>query len=114
LFVCREETEVTQNSSKRSIVNRSRRRFETPDEVLEREEEKRIIHEAINQLPLKYRKVIHLRHFLDEEDNVGGIESERYRRLATATGISEITLRSQMHRAKNLLKKRLHEQGIDH
>ena len=82
---------------KEALLIDQRRRIETPDEVLVREEETRIIHEEINQLPEKYRRAIHLRFFLDEEDNARELGSERYKNLSLVENINEETLRTWIY-----------------
>jgi RNA polymerase sigma factor (sigma-70 family) len=93
-----------------------RRRFETPDEVLERKEEMQILHEEIDQLPAKYRRAIYLRYLLGEDmyGSVSEVESERYAQLASFTGINAATLRSHVSRGKIMLKNQLNTRGIYH
>lgn len=101
---------------KQELLIDQRRCFETTDEVLERDEEKRIIHEEVDRLPANYRRAIRLRYLFDEYilDNLSETENERYAQLSVLLGVNEVTLRSHVYRGLKRLKKCLLARGIDH
>lgn len=61
-----------------------------------------VVNEAIGQLPDGYRKIVNL-HLIDGYSHV---------EIAKALSISDSTSRSQLLRGRNLLVKKLREQGI--
>lgn len=67
------------------------------DEIIFETQEDSEIYHAVLDLPLKYRTVIQLYYY--EEMSVTEISK--------ALGIKESTIKSQLHRARNLLRKRL-------
>jgi RNA polymerase sigma factor (sigma-70 family) len=66
------------------------------------DEQRRIIHETIDELPLKYRLPVILFHF-------GGLSREE---IASELGCRSNTLGVRLHRARQMLGKRLKERGV--
>lgn len=69
----------------------------TPDEVLEREDQRAIVRAKIRDLPDSYRMVLQLRD----------IEELTTREVAEALGLSEANVKVRLHRARSALKKLL-------
>ena len=69
----------------------------SPDEALINEERRRIIMVAINSLPEKYRTVLVLKE----------VQDLSYERIAEVLGCSIGTVKSRLHRARDLLRKKL-------
>jgi RNA polymerase sigma-70 factor (ECF subfamily) len=69
----------------------------TPDEALIRKEKSKVIAEAIQSLPKKYRSVFVLKE----------IEDLPYEKIAEVLACSCGTVKSRLHRARELLKKKL-------
>jgi len=70
---------------------------ESPDAGAQRSETARLVREAIDALPLRYREVLALRE----------LEGLSYDEVATVLGISIGTVESRLHRARARLKQRL-------
>jgi len=70
---------------------------EGPDTGAERSETHRIVREAIDALPLRYREVLALRE----------LEGLSYDEVASVLGISIGTVESRLHRARARLKQKL-------
>lgn len=68
-----------------------------PDADAARSETRRLVREAIDALPLRYREVLALRE----------IEGLSYVEVATVLGISIGTVESRLHRARARLKRKL-------
>ncbi|MCL2077752.1 MAG: sigma-70 family RNA polymerase sigma factor [Oscillospiraceae bacterium] len=66
-------------------------------------ENKSVVLSAVMDLPKKYRTVIHLFYY----------EDMSLSDLSEATGLSLNTLKSQLHRARNLLKEKFVKLGVD-
>lgn len=66
-----------------------------PDEMLEREEKLRRVHELFNSLPEKQRTALHLRE----------IEEKSYKETADIMGITEDNVKVLIHRARQALRK---------
>lgn len=73
------------------------------DKNLQNIETKSVVLSAVMALPKKYRTVIHLFYYEDMSLND----------LAEATGLSLNTVKSQLHRARNLLKEEFLKLGVD-
>jgi RNA polymerase sigma-70 factor (ECF subfamily) len=73
------------------------------DKNLQNIETKSVVLSAVMNLPKKYRTVIHL--FYYEDMSLSDISE--------ATGLGLNTVKSQLHRARNLLKSELDEMGVD-
>ena len=71
----------------------------TPEKNLLREERKRIIQEAIQELPERYRHVILLRH----------MEEKSYDEIADILGLPLGTVKAQIFRAREMLNQKLKE-----
>jgi len=67
---------------------------ETPEEVFEKKEVKRIVHEAINRLSYEHRRIIVLRD----------IQQFTYQEIAELLNCSEGTVKSRISRARKNLK----------
>ncbi|MCL1823842.1 MAG: sigma-70 family RNA polymerase sigma factor [Oscillospiraceae bacterium] len=74
-----------------------------PDKNLHNIETKSVILSAVMNLPKKYRTVIHLFYYEDMSLND----------ITQATGMTVNTVKSQLHRARGLLKEKLSESGVD-
>ncbi len=75
------------------VVDTSRK----PDELTIDKEYRRLLAEAIRSLPARYRSVFVLKE----------VEGLQYERIAEVLDCSVGTVKSRLHRAKNLLKKKL-------
>ena len=73
------------------------------DKTMQNIETKSVVLSAVMSLPKKYRTVIHLFYYEDMSLND----------LTEATGLTLNTVKSQLHRARNLLKDKLEELGVD-
>lgn len=62
----------------------------------------REVYQAVQQLPLKYRTVIHLHYY----------EGYSVAEIAAITGAAEGTVKSQLSRARNLLRQSLKEVAL--
>jgi len=69
------------------------------DENLERLENQAVVYPAVMSLPEKYRLMIHLFYY----------EDMKISDIAKATGLSESTIKSRLHRARAILKEKLKE-----
>lgn len=69
----------------------------TLDEIIFETQEDSDIYHAVLELPLKYRTVIQLYYY----------EDMNLTEISKALGIKESTIKSQLHRVRNLLRKRL-------
>lgn len=98
----------------KDLIEEARWHFETPEEFVERHEMESIIHELIDQLPLKFATVIRLRFFLGDEvlEDSGNIESERYKQISMKIGCKESTVRSHKYRALERMRNLLIDRGI--
>jgi len=70
---------------------------EGPDSGAARSETARLVREAIDELPVRYREVLALRE----------LEGLSYDEVATVLGISIGTVESRLHRARSRLKRKL-------
>lgn len=70
-----------------------------PDEIYERKEQQALIQKAINSLGEEHRLVVVLRD----------IQGLAYEEIARIVDCSEGTVKSRLHRARNILKERLRE-----
>ena len=68
-----------------------------PDELAERADLQRLLHEAVAALPVKYRQVVALRYAADLS----------FAEIAAALSLPENTVKTHFHRAKALLRTRL-------
>lgn len=68
-----------------------------PDELAERADLQRILHEAIGALPLKYRTVVTLRYVADLT----------FGEIGESLGLPENTVKTHFQRAKAMLRERL-------
>lgn len=79
--------------------------FELPDSTYEPDQElidrqrKRLLEDAINSLPAKYRHVIHLRH----------VEEKEYQEIAAILKLPLGTVKAHIFRAREMLNKYLRE-----
>jgi RNA polymerase sigma factor (sigma-70 family) len=101
-----------------ALFEEPRRKIDTPDDIIERNERDQLIRDALEQLQPHIRTALRLRYFFDEEVMQGGaalsnIESERYEQLAAATGRKAATLRSHVNRGLKRLEKLLNQRGIN-
>lgn len=102
---------VTVNASKSLLVSPWNRRRVAMEEVegalegesgLERDFDNSLLQE-IRKLPEKYRVIVHLFYF--EELSV--------KEIGALTGMKESTVKSQLHRARAILRKNLKEEDFD-
>lgn len=70
-----------------------------PEELAERADLQRMLHEAIGGLPLKYRTVVTLRYVADLT----------FGEIGDSLGLPENTVKTQFQRAKAMLRERLKE-----
>ncbi|MCL2109387.1 MAG: sigma-70 family RNA polymerase sigma factor [Oscillospiraceae bacterium] len=75
----------------------------TGDKTLRNTENKSVLLSAVMNLPQKYRTVIHLFYYEDMPMSD----------ISQATGLSLNTVKSQLHRARNMLKAEFDELGVD-
>lgn len=68
-----------------------------PSEILSREEERLLLEQAILRLPVKYREPLVL--FYRQQQSI--------RESAQALGLSEVTFRTRVHRARKLLREQV-------
>ena len=73
------------------------------DKTLQSIETKSVVLSAVMGLPKKYRTAIHLFYYEDMSLND----------ISEVTGMSLNTVKSQLHRARNLLKAQFSELGVD-
>jgi RNA polymerase sigma factor (sigma-70 family) len=79
--------------------------FELPDSTYEPDQElinrqrKKLLEDAINSLPAKYRHVIHLRH----------VEEKEYQEIATILKLPLGTIKAHIFRAREMLNKYLRD-----
>jgi RNA polymerase sigma-70 factor (ECF subfamily) len=76
---------------------------ETPEEILGREEMRRLVHEGLAELPEPYRVVILLRDFED----LDGLETAEL--LGTTPGAVKVRLHRARQALREILGRRLHE-----
>jgi RNA polymerase sigma-70 factor (ECF subfamily) len=74
-------------------------RGKQPDSLYEEKEQRQRIHEAILNLPAKYRAVVILRHMQDKT----------YEEIASILELPLNTVRTHLFRARELLRRRLYE-----
>ena len=74
-------------------------RGKQPDSLYEEKEQRQRIHGAILNLPAKYRAVVILRHMQDKT----------YEEIATILDLPLNTVRTHLFRAREMLRRRLHE-----
>lgn len=74
-------------------------RAKQPDSLYEEKEQRQRIHEAILDLPTKYRAVVILRHMQDRT----------YEEIATILDLPLNTVRTHLFRAREQLRRRLYE-----
>jgi len=74
-------------------------RSKQPDSLYEEKEQRQRIHEAILNLPAKYRAVVILRHMQDKT----------YEEIASILELPLNTVRTHLFRARELLRRRLYE-----
>lgn len=98
---------ITINCSK-SLVTNGWRKHTTDDEItddtegvpdreLELYDTKTAVYDAVMQLPVKYRTVVHLFYYEDLPISA----------VCEATGASETAVKTQLHRARGILKEKL-------
>lgn len=75
----------------------------TPEELLEKKEVQKLVHEAINQLNYEHRRIIVLRD----------IKQFSYQEIAQILNCSEGTVKSRINRARNNLKMIIREKLED-
>ena len=75
----------------------------TKDKNLETIETKSVVLSAVMELPKKYRTVIHLFYY----------EDMSLTDISETTGLAVNTVKSQLHRARGLLKEHLDKMGVD-
>lgn len=68
-----------------------------PEELAERADLQRVLHEAIEELPPKYRQVVALRYASELS----------FEEISTSLGLPENTVKTHFHRAKALLRTKL-------
>lgn len=73
-----------------------------PEELAERADLQRLLHEAIDALPLKYRTVVTLRYVADLT----------FAEIAASLGLPENTVKTHFQRAKAMLRAHLHQQEV--
>jgi len=84
------EYETEESSYKLQVYNHE----ETPEELFEKKEVKRIVHEAINRLSYEHKRIIVLRD----------IQQFAYQEIAEILNCSEGTVKSRISRARKNLK----------
>ncbi len=75
---------------------------QTPDEILERSERCRMVHERISQLPEDSRNVVLLRD----------IQQESTAETARQLGVSESVVKTRLHRARQALRSMIEEELV--
>lgn len=85
---------VTINCSKKLFRSAWYRKTVQLDDSIEYTDEEKEVYYSVLELPLKYRTVIHLHYY--EDMSIADISK--------ALNIKESTIKSQLHRAKNLLR----------
>lgn len=85
---------VTVNCSNKLFSSAWFRRTMPLEENIEFDEEENFVYYSVMQLPLKYSTVIHLHYYEDMSIS----------EISTALKIKESTIKSQLHRARALLK----------
>lgn len=93
---------VTINSSKTLLMSAWFRRttnMDEADEIVTQLNEKSEVYYAVLKLPAKYRQIVHLFYYEDMS-----IES-----ISDITGIKASTIKSQLHRARLMIKESLKE-----
>lgn len=93
---------VTINSSKTLLMSAWFRRttmIEEADEIVTELNEKSEVYYAVLKLPVKYRQIVHLFYYEDMS-----IEN-----ISKITGIKASTVKSQLHRARLMIKESLKE-----
>lgn len=88
---------VTVNCSKRLFRSAWYRKTVQLEDNIQYNDEERDVYYSVLQLPLKYRTVIHLYYY--EDMSIADISK--------ILNIKESTIKSQLHRAKSLLKNKL-------
>ncbi len=71
-------------------------------DVLEREEIRDCIWEAVNDIPIKYRELILMRY----------LQGFKYDEIADITGLPVGTVKNRIFKAKNLLRKEIDQNGM--
>ena len=95
---------VTINCTKDLFLSSWFRKTEALDENISAEEtEESDLYYALMKLPQKYRTVIHLHYY----------EGYRVNEIAKMTKASEGTVKSQLHRGREMLKNILDEGGVN-
>jgi RNA polymerase sigma-70 factor, ECF subfamily len=74
-----------------------------PEGGMVHREQREIVREALASLPEGYRLVTVLRYWNDLS----------YQEIAQATGLTESTIKTRLHRARNMLAERLHNDRVD-
>jgi RNA polymerase sigma-70 factor, ECF subfamily len=74
--------------------------FSNPQTALLQEEEKQLLRDALEELPMEYREVLVLRE----------LEGLTYREIATVSGIAMGTVMSRLARGRERLQRRLTQQ----
>ena len=70
-----------------------------PDQNMIERQRKRLLEDAINSLPAKYRQVIHLRH----------VEEKEYQEIAEMLKLPLGTVKAHIFRAREMLNKYLRD-----
>lgn len=73
----------------------------TPDNVLEQQEQEKMLQAAIDALPPEYQRIITMFYF----------DSRSYKEIATHLNISVAAVKSMLHRARQRLKKEMLKNG---
>lgn len=71
------------------------------DETIRTLEDRSVVYSAVMELPIKYRTVVHLFYY----------EDLTVAKISNITGEKETTIKSQLHRAREMLKEKL--KGVD-
>jgi RNA polymerase sigma-70 factor, ECF subfamily len=74
-----------------------------PEGGMVQREQREIVRNALESLPEGYRLVTVLRYWNDLS----------YQEIAQATGLTESTIKTRLHRARNMLAERLHNDRVD-
>lgn len=79
----------------------NRYEMSTPDNLLEQQEQEKMLQSAINRLPLEYQRIITMFYF----------DSRSYKEIAAQLNISVAAVKSMLHRARQKLKKEMLKNG---
>jgi RNA polymerase sigma-70 factor (ECF subfamily) len=70
----------------------------SPDEAIEQEEQRRVVHQVLRTLPADYRAIMVLRHF----------QQLAYEEIAQVLGLTLSQVKTRLFRARRMFKERFH------